>query len=63
MLQRERRRDREQEAGAGDPSCGSAGNARQTAEMYYNAVDDAISRALSSNSELFNVQVEQENGQ
>ncbi len=32
-------------------------------EDYYGAVDDAISRAMSSNSELFLLQIEQENGQ
>jgi hypothetical protein len=62
MLQRERRRERPDDGTPGDPADGS-GDARQAAETYIHAVDDAISNALSTNSELFNAAIEQENGQ
>ncbi len=62
MLQRERRREETRERMVGEPEGGGGGNSTAGLD-YYNAVDNAINNAISSNSELFISQIEQENGQ
>jgi len=64
MLEREREREERRERAFGDPAddAFSSGAAHAAAD-YYNAVDELINRTLSSDSEAFLQQVEQENGQ
>jgi hypothetical protein len=63
MLQRERRREEPRERGADEPAASGVTNSIPTSDDFYSAVDNAINNAMSSNSELFNAQIEQENGQ
>ena len=63
MLQRERRSEEPRERAAGEPAGGGITNSLQAGEDFYSAVDNAINNAMSSNSELFIAQIEQENGQ
>jgi hypothetical protein len=64
MLEREREREERRERTADGPTddAFSSGAAHAAAE-YYNVVDDLINRTISSNSEAFLQQVEQESGQ
>ena len=64
MELRERYNDDEiRQTEAGDPSGGNLGNLRQEGERIYQAAADAISRALSHDSEAFLQQTRQEGGQ
>ena len=62
MWEIERRREEERPARAGDPAEGAGGGVATAIECF-NAVDDLISSTISSDSEAFNQQIEQENGQ
>ena len=63
MLNLERQREERREQICGDPADGAAGNAAGSAVDYYSVVDNLINSTISSDSEAFMQQVEQENGQ
>ena len=61
MLEIERRREVERTRRGGEPVGNAQGGSSEV--DYYSAVDNLISSTISSNSEAFNLQIEQENGQ
>ncbi len=60
MLEVQRRRE---EVGVRADPIESAGAGGSEGRDYFRVVDDFINNLLSSNSEAFNQQIEQENGQ
>lgn len=62
MLERERQREERRTRAAGDPVGGAQGGTTPSVD-YYAAVDNLITSTISADSEAFNQQIEQENGQ
>ena len=62
MLERQRQHDEVRERTGGEPTDGGA-QGGSTGVDYYNVVDNVINNTISSDSEAFNLQIEQENGQ
>ena len=63
MLNLQRQREERRERIVGDPASDTAGGTAGATVDYYSAVDNLISATISSDSEAFNQQIEQENGQ
>ena len=62
MLEYERRREERRERSAGDPSQNAPAGG-DTTLTYFQEVDELIRSIISADSEMFNQQMEQENGQ